>query len=259
MSADKFLNKLGEVMQKFEDTQMDAIDQAAEWVADAVEAERFGVLFGTGHSYMAASDPFPRIGSYPAWLPIHEISTSYVASISGNLGIRQGIFLEKVHGFGDVILENYRLDPHDVMIVISNSGVNALPIDIALNAKRQGLRTVAVTSWAHSSASESRHESGKRLFEVCDLMIDTCMPQGDALVEVQGLGAKVAAASTIMSLVVMHSLSAQLAPKLVERNIDLPVYPSHNTKMTTEEHERVEGMAEAVMKEYARRTANIYR
>jgi uncharacterized phosphosugar-binding protein len=145
------------------------------------------------------------------------------------------------------------------MFVISNSGVNAVPIEVALTAKRQGLKTVAVTSCSHSTASESRHESGKRLHEVCDLSIDTCMPQGDALVEVEGLGAKVAAASTIMSMVVMQSLSAQLAPKLVERGIYLPVYPSHNAKMTPEEHARVEGMAEAVMKEFTRRTANIYK
>jgi uncharacterized phosphosugar-binding protein len=259
MSANKYLGKLGEIMNKFAETQMEAVDQAAEWVADAVAAERFGVLFGTGHSYMATADAFPRIGSYPAWLPIHEISTSYIGSIAGNMGLRQGIFLEKVPGFADVILENYRLDPRDVMFVISNSGVNAVPIDVALNARRQGLKTVAVTSWAHSSAAESRHESGKRLYEVCDLTIDTCLPQGDALVEVEGLDAKVAAASTIMSMVAMQSLSAQLAPKLVERGIKLPVYPSHNAKMTPEEHRRVEGMAEAVMKEFARRTANIYK
>jgi uncharacterized phosphosugar-binding protein len=259
MSAIDFLSALKDVLAKFEATQMQAVDQAAEWVADAVEAERFGVLFGTGHSYMAAADSFPRIGSFPAWLPIHEMSTSYIGTISGNMGLRQGIFLEKVPGFADVILENYRLDPRDVMIVISNSGVNAVPIEVALNAKRQGLKTVAVTSCAHSSASESRHESGQRLYQVCDLAIDTCMPHGDALVEVQGLGAKVAAASTIMSLVAMQTLSAQVARKLVARGIGLPVYPSHNAKMTPEEHARVEGMVENVMKEYARRTAHIHR
>lgn len=259
MSAVDFLNKLGDIIKTFQATQLDAVDKAASWVADAVEVERFGVLFGTGHSYMAAADTFPRIGSFPAWLPIHEISTSYIGTISGNLGLRQGIFLEKVSGFGDVILENYRLDPRDVMIVISNSGVNAVPIDVALNARRQGLKTVAVTSCAHSSASASRHESGQRLYQVCDLTIDTCMPQGDALVEVPGFDAKVAAGSTIMSMVAMQSLSAQVADKLAARGINIPVYPSHNAKMTPEEHERVEGMAEAVMEEYSRRTANIHR
>jgi uncharacterized phosphosugar-binding protein len=202
-------------------------------------------------------DTFPRIGSFPAWLPIHELSTSYVANISGNLGLRQAIFLEKVHGFGDVVLENYRLDPRDVMIVISNSGVNPMGVEVALNAKNQGLKTVAVTSCAHSTASQSRHKSGQRLFDVCDLTIDTRLPQGDALVEVDGFGAKVAAASTIMSQIVMQSLAAQVAVKLSERGIYLPVYPSHNANLSPEEHQRVEQMAEDVMAEFTRRTADI--
>jgi uncharacterized phosphosugar-binding protein len=257
MSEDKFLSALNSVIAKLEATQMGAIDQAAEWVADATAEERFGVLFGAGHSYMPILDTFPRIGSFPAWLPIHELSTSYVAAISGNLGLRQTIFIEKIEGFGDVVLENYRLDPRDVMIVISNSGVNPMGIDIALNAQKQGLKTVAITSMAHTQASQSRHSSGKRLFEICDLVIDTCVPQGDAMIEVEGFGAKVGAASTIMAMITMQTMAVRVAEKLSARGISLPVYPSHNAKMTPEGHDEIERMAEAVMAEYTRRTANI--
>jgi uncharacterized phosphosugar-binding protein len=259
MTANAFLNALNEVLRRMEETQLENIDIAAGWVADAVAEERFGVLFGSGHSCIPAMDTFPRIGSYPAWLPIHELSTSYLANISGDQGLRQAIFLENVEGFGDVVLENYRLHPRDVMIVISNSGVNPMGIDIALNAKRQGLKTVAVTSLQHSRASESRHSSGQRLFEICDLAIDTCVPQGDAMIEIEGLAAKVGAASTIMATVVMQSLATATAHKLAARGIALPVYPSHNAKMTPEERARVEKMAEDVMTEFTRRTANIHK
>jgi uncharacterized phosphosugar-binding protein len=257
MSASEYVNGLQDIITRFNDTQQEAIAQAAGWVADAVEAERFGVLFGTGHSYMAVSDTFPRIGSFPAWLPIQELCTSYLATVSGNQGLRQSMFLERVHGFAEIILENYRLDPRDVMIVISNSGVNPVPIEMALKAREMGLRTVAVTSLAHSQASASRHKSGQRLFEACDLAIDTCMPQGDALVNMPGFPGPVGAGSTIMSLIVMQTLSTAVAHTLAQRGISLPVYPSHNARMSPDEHARVEGMAEAVMAEYTRRTAGI--
>jgi uncharacterized phosphosugar-binding protein len=258
ITAQSFLQALSRVLEQLEVTQQENISQAAQWVAEAIAGERFGVIFGSGHSHMAAADTFPRIGSYPGWLPIHELSTSYMASVAGNQGLRQSMFIEKVEGFGDIVLSNYRLDPRDVMIVISNSGVNPMGIDIALNAKQQGLKTVAITSLQHSQASGSRHSNGKRLYEVCDLTIDTCVPQGDAMLEVEGFGAKVGAASTIVASVVMQALATETAQKLSDMGVSLPVYPSHNAKMSPEEHERVEKMAEDVMKEYTRRTANIY-
>jgi uncharacterized phosphosugar-binding protein len=259
ITASSFIQALDPVLRELEQTQEQNIAQAAQWVAEAISEERFGVLFGCGHSYMATSDTFPRIGSFPGWLPIHELATSYIANISGNMGLRQSMFLEQVEGFGDVVLANYRLDPRDVMIVISNSGVNPMGIDIAINAKQQGLKTVAITSLQHSKASESRHSNGKRLFEVCDLTIDTCVPQGDAMLGVEGFGAKIGAASTIMAAVVMQALAAETAQKLADMGISLPVYPSHNAKFSPEEHERVEKLAEDVMNEFTRRTSSIYK
>ncbi len=259
MAAKLFLSAFRNILDQIEATQLEAISRAAAWVADAVAVERFGVLFGSGHSHMPTVDTFPRIGSFPAWLPIHELSTSYMVNIIGNQGLRQSLFLEKVEGFGRLILENYRLDPRDVMIVLSNSGVNAMGIDVALGAKERGLKTVAITSLAHSRSSQSRHSSGKRLFETCDMLIDTCVPPGDALVEVPGFAHKVAAASTIAGAIIMQSIAAETAQLLSRRGITLPVYPSHNATMTAEEHEKVEAMADAVLAEYARRTQGIYK
>ena len=259
MGAQLFLGALRSILDQIEATQLGAIGQAAAWVAAAVAVDRFGVLFGSGHSHIATVDTFPRIGSFPAWLPIHELSTSYMVNVLGNQGLRQSLYLEKIEGFGRLILENYRLDPRDVMIVISNSGVNAMGIDVALSAKEQGLKTVAITSLAHSRASQSRHSAGQRLFEVCDLVIDTCVPQGDALVAVPGYPHKVAAASTIASSIIMQSIAAETAKTLSSRGIVLPVYPSHNTKMTPEEHAAIEAMADAVLAEFARRTVGIHK
>ncbi len=258
MGAKQFYTKFREIFERLEKEQDEVIAEVAEWAADAIACDRFVLVFGTGHSAIPAMDVYPRIGSYPGWLPIHELCTSYIATVLGNQGLRQAMFLEKVDGFGKLVLENYRLDPRDIMIVISNSGVNTMGIEIALEVKKQGLKTVAITSLEHSRASRSYHKTGKRLFEVCDRTLDTCMPQGDALVEIQGLPYKVAAASSIAGSLVLQALAAETALKLAERGKSLPVFPSHNAKMSPEEEEAVEAMVSAVLAEHARRTAGFY-
>ena len=259
MGASQFFSAFRSVFNQIEETQLETISKVAKWGAETIAADRLIVLFGSGHSFIATMDTYPRIGSYPGWLPIHELSTSYMPTVLGNQALRQALYLEKVEGFGRVVLENYRLDPKDVMIVISNSGVNAMGIDVALSARQQGLKTVAITSLAHSSESESRHSSGKRLFEVCDEVIDTCVPQGDALITVPGFPHKVASASTIAACIIMQSLVAEVAQNLDECGIQLPVFPSHNAGMTPEQRAATDAMADAWYVEHARRTAGIYK
>jgi uncharacterized phosphosugar-binding protein len=164
-----------------------------------------------------------------------------------------------VEGFGRLVMENYRITPQDVMVVISNSGVNPMGIDVALVAKENGLKTIAITSLAHSRQSASRHSTGKRLFEVCDMAIDTCVPAGDSLVDVPGFPQKVASASTIAACVIMQALVAGTAEKLAEKGYKVPVFPSHNAEMSPEELKAVEDMVEEWYVEHARRTANIFK
>lgn len=259
MGASQFFSAFRNVFNQIEETQLGTISKVGKWGADAIAADRLILLFGSGHSFIPTMDTYPRIGCYPGWLPLHELSTSYMPTILGSQALRQTLFLEKVEGFGRVVLENYRLDPRDVIIVISNSGVNAMGIDVALSAKEQGLKPVAITSLTHSRMSKSRHSSGKRLFEICDEVIDTCVPAGDALVTIPGFPHKVASASTIAACIIMQSLVAEVAQNLDERGIQLPVFPSHNEEMTPEQHTAIEAMAQAWYAEHARRTAGIYK
>lgn len=259
MTAGMFLSQFRRVFDWLESTQMGAIQQAAGWIAGAMMADRFAVVFGSGHSAIPSEDVYPRIGSFPGWLPIHEMSTTYISRFSGDMGLRQSLFLEKVEGFGSVVLDNYALEPRDVMIVISNSGVNTMGVEIALKAKAMGLKTIGITSLEHSRLSTSYHSSGKRLFEVVDLVIDNCMPQGDALVEVPGFPAKVASGSTIAACLVMQSLAAETASILAANNCIPPVFPSHNSKESPEETERLEHMVQRMYEEDARRARTIIR
>lgn len=259
MGAGQFFSAFRDVFNRIEETQLEVISKVARWGADSIAADRLIVLFGSGHSFIPTMDTYPRIGSYPGWFPIHELSTSYMPAVIGSQALRQTLFLEKIEGFGRVVVENYRLHSQDIMLVISNSGVNSMGIDVALSAREQGLRTVAITSLAHSKSSKSRHSSGKRLFEVCDEAIDTCVPQGDALVSIAGFPHKVASASTIASCIIMQSLVAEVAENLDARGIHLPVFPSHNAENTPEQHQATEAMVEEWYVEHSRRTAGIYK
>lgn len=259
MTAMKFFQAFGQVFDSLQTTQGANIHQAAVWVADAIMSDHFGVLFGSGHSSIPTMDVYPRIGSFPGWLPIHELATSYISRISGDVGLRQSLFLEKVEGYGKLLLSNYALDAQDVMIVISNSGVNTMGVEIAMEAKKMGLKTVGITSLSHSKESRSYHSSGRRLFEVVDLVIDNCVPEGDALVEIPGFPAKVAAASTIAGAIVMQAISAEIAAIFSQHNYILPVFPSHNVNMSEEETRHIEEIVEEIFQEDSRRIKRVIR
>src|SRR6266542_151456 len=115
MQPNPFLERLSGVITQIAETQLEALDVAGGWAADAIANDHMVFLFGSGHSFIATMDTYPRIGSYPGWLPIHELSTSYMPTILGNQGLRQTLFLEKVEGFGRLVMENYRIGPQDVM------------------------------------------------------------------------------------------------------------------------------------------------
>ena len=259
MSAEKLFTSVEEISQQVESTQMENIQQAATMAADAIEADRFAVMFGTGHSFMPIMDTFPRVGCFPGWLPIYELASTVVPMMSGNQGLRQVLFIEKAEGYGSVVLENYNLTPQDVMFVISNSGTNTAGVEVALGAKARGLKVVAVTSVAHSSESMSRHSSGKRLYELADVVIDSCVPAGDAQVEIPGWISNVGAVSTIIGMTIMQSVSSETASILAGRGLQLPVYPSHTSGQNAVEIAALEDEEERLMAEQSRRMAGIYR
>src|SRR5260370_14415733 len=154
MGASQFFSAFRNVFNHIEETQLETSSKVSQWGADTIAADRLIVLFGSGHSFIPTMDTYPRIGCYPGWLPIHELSTSYIPTILGNQALRQALFLEKVEGFGRVVLENYRLDPKGVLIVISNSGVNAMGIDGGFSAREQGLKTSPVPRLPHSDGRQ---------------------------------------------------------------------------------------------------------
>lgn len=194
-----------------------AIRRAADTFATAISAGGLVHLFGSGHSRMGVEEIFPRIGSIVGYHPIVELSISYYTNVVGTMGLAQTLFLERVDGLGETILGNYEFGADDAALVISSTGINNVPVEVALGLKARGLPVVAITSVAHSSSVPSRHPSGRRLFEVADVVVDNCSPPGDAAVHVEGCESPVGATSTLGTVLAAHSINAVLAEELVRR------------------------------------------
>jgi uncharacterized phosphosugar-binding protein len=213
----EFMDAAQALLQRIRDTQMPAIAAAARICADSIAAGGLAHLFGTGHSRIAVEEIFPRHGSFPGFHPIVELSLTYHNQVVGANGQRQAMYLEKLEGFGEIILRNFIFGPHDSFIVFSNSGVNGVVVDVALGAKQRGMPVIAVVSVAHSEASGARHSSGKRLTDIADVTIDNCSPAGDAMVHVPGLDEPVGPGSTLGYAAVVNALKCLVAAELTAR------------------------------------------
>ncbi len=213
----EYLSAAQAILERIRTTQLPAIAAAAQICADSIAAGGLVHLFGTGHSRIPVEEIFPRHGSFPGFHPIVELSLTYHNQVVGANGQRQAMFLERVEGFGEVILRNFVFGPHDSFMIFSNGGVNSVVIDVALGARRRGMPVIAIVSLAHCQASAPRHSSGKRLPDIADVTIDNCSPAGDALVHVPGLAYPVGPGSTIGYATVVNMLKCLVAAELTRR------------------------------------------
>ena len=209
-----YLEQAEAIVRRVRETQLDAIEQAAVLCAGAIAGGGLVHLFGTGHSRMLVEEMYPRYGSFPGFHPIVELSMTNHTQVVGANGQRQAMFLERVEGFAEVILSNFEFGPDDVMVVFSSTGVNAVPVEIALGATKRGMPVIAVTTLAHSRLAPAKHPSGKRLFEIADVVIDNCGAPGDALVTVPGLEEPVGPGSSIGGIAVANALKCAVAERL---------------------------------------------
>jgi uncharacterized phosphosugar-binding protein len=212
----QYLAAVRSAIDAIEATQLPAIREASSRFAATILAGRLVHVFGTGHSRMAVEEMFPRYGSFPGFHPIVELSMTYHNPVVGANGQRQAMFLENVQGFGPVLWRNFAISPGDTLLAISTSGCNAVTIDVAIEAKRLGMWVAAMTSKEHADSSTSRHESGKKLHEVADLVLDHRAPAGDSTVWVEGLATPVAPISSVTGCAIVNLIKAEVARLLTE-------------------------------------------
>jgi uncharacterized phosphosugar-binding protein len=202
--------------------QTEALDRASRICADAIGEGGLVHAFGSGHSRIPVEELFPRYGSYPGFNPMVELSMTFHTQVVGANGQRQAMFIERVEGLAEAILENFELGPPDAMLVFSHGGTTAVPIEMAAGARRRGLPVIAVTSLAAAQAAPP----GPRLVEHADVVLDLATPAGDALVAIEGVDTPVAPGSSLAAVALANELKARTALLLAERGRLPPVLAS---------------------------------
>lgn len=213
-SALAYLDAAQGILERIRTTQLPNIEAAADICTQSIAGDGLVHLFGTGHSRMFVEEMFPRHGSFPGFHSMVELSLTFHNQVVGSNGQRQAMFLEKVEGLGKTIMRNFVMGPPDSMIIYSNSGVNEVVVEVALEAKARKLPVIAVVSLEHCLASKVRHSCGKRLPDLADVTIDNCVPGGDAMVQIDGLPDPVGPGSTVGAATVTNMLKCLIAEKL---------------------------------------------
>jgi uncharacterized phosphosugar-binding protein len=209
-----YLEESASILRRMRETQMTAIEAAAEICARSIAAGGLVHLFGTGHSRIFVEEMFPRHGSFPGFHPIVELSLTYHNPVVGANGQRQAMFLEHVEGLGKVILRNFVIEAPDSFLIFSNSGVNEVVVEVGLEAVKRGLPLICVVSVDHCTASQPRHSSGKKLIDIADVVVDNCAPAGDAMVRIDKLSDPVGPGSTIGAALATNAIKCAVADKL---------------------------------------------
>jgi len=236
------------------EAQMPAIRQAADWFAASILAGRMVHCFGSGHSRILVEEMWPRYGSFPGFNPIVELSLTFHNGVVGANGQRQAMFLENVSGLAERILRNFELSAADSALVVSSSGCNRVPIEMAEGFKKVGMKVVVLVSKRHSEASESKDARGLRLQDFADLVLDTGAPVGDAMVKVAGLETPVSPGSTVGGCMVVNAIKAEVAERLTMAGAP----PKVLSAGAVVGKERAVELFEGAYDEHGRRLAKLY-
>ena len=200
--------------------QEEEIGTAAQWFANALIEDRIVHAFGTGHSHMIGLELFVRAGGLAN---VNAMLDSTAMTIEG---ARRSAEIERISGMAQIVWDQYKVDANDLMIVISNSGRNAMPIEMAMIAKREGLKVIGITSLTQSKKYPSRHKSGKKLYQIADLVIDNGVPSGDGLMLIDGH--QTGPPSSVSGMVLVNTIAAEGMKLAAKKGVKLPVYFSQN-------------------------------
>jgi uncharacterized phosphosugar-binding protein len=247
VSVTRYRERITGVLNRVWNTQAEIIEKVAAVMAKCIGSGGLVHMFGSGHSVLPVQDMFPRYGAFPGFRPLMDMRLMWT-NVIGSGGAKGLLWLERREGYAaDVLFENEPIRQGDVMLAFSHGGLNAAAIEVLQEAKKRGLTTVAITSMDNYRKRAATHSSGKKLADVADYVIDNCVPAEDALVEVQGWKAPVAAGSTVSTVTIAMAIIAQVATDLAQQGKNPPVFvspnvpgiPADNNNRVYEEYERL--------------------
>jgi uncharacterized phosphosugar-binding protein len=216
-----YADQINLVLKRFQTTQSDVLDQSAQLIVKAFQDHKRFLVFGSGHSHMIAEELYARAGGLAYVTPVLQNELTLTDHP------RKSTLIERTESMALVYFDLYHMEKGDVLLVCSNSGRNALPIELARLAKEHGLSVIAFTNTAQTKVVSSRHSLGKNLDHYSDVVIDNCGAFGDAGFDI-GDGIKMGSSSTIIGAFMAESLSILVATKIKALGLEVPVFRSSN-------------------------------
>jgi len=252
--AAEYLLKCRDIIDRIGE-QESQIQNAASWFSGSILAGRMVHVFGSGHSRIMVEEMWPRYGSFPGFNPIVELSLTYHNNVVGANGQRQAMYLENVSGFAERILRNFGLSEKDTALIVSSSGCNIVPIEMAELFQKKKIKVVVLISQKHLTASTSKRTDGKKLSDFADLVLDTGAPAGDSMIRVDGLETPVSPGSTVGGIMIINSIKAEVARLLTEAGKPPKVLTAGCVIGT----EKAAALFESSYDEHAHRMAELYK
>ncbi|MFL5808999.1 MAG: sugar isomerase domain-containing protein [Flavisolibacter sp.] len=251
---DEYLQKCEGIIQTIR-KQKKEIEQTASLFANTILAGRMVHLFGSGHSRIMVEEMWPRYGSFPGFNPIVELSLTYHNNVVGANGQRQAMYLENIPGFAERILRNFSLSEKDSALIVSSSGCNIVPIEMAELFQQKKIKVVALITKDHSEKSTSKRTDGKKLSDFADIILDTGAPAGDSMIYIDGLETPVSPGSSVGGIMLVNSIKAEVARLLTEAGHP----PKVLAAASVIDAEKAKDLFEAAYDEHARRLAELYK
>lgn len=217
---EQYYEQIIHLLTKIKDTQADKIKTASRVVADTIKANGIIYVFGCGHSHLIGLDCFYRAGG------LVNVSAILDTDLMLHNGAAKSSVMEKMSGIAESILERYCITDKDMLIIISTSGKNAVPVEMAQAAAKRGIRNISVVS----SAYFGDKKDAPLLYECSDMYIDNCVPHGDAVMEIVGSEAKMGSVSTAASSFILQSLLLEGAELAAKEGTRVPIYMSGNVE-----------------------------
>ena len=198
---------------------------------------------------------WPRYGSFPGFNPIVELSLTYHNNVVGANGQRQAMYLENVPGFAERILRNFSLSENDTAFIISSSGCNIVPIEMAELFQQKKIKVVALITKQHSAKSTSKRTDGKKLSDFADIVLDTGAPVGDSMIYIDGLDTPVSPGSSVGGIIIVNSIKAEVARLLTAAGQP----PKVLTASSVINAEKAKQLFEDAYDEHAHRLSELYK